>query len=369
MISNSETGYSPVKNYTIKWNQGNTINTWVNKQTTSNTEETITALSLSETYQFVIFATNIYGDSPDPVLDSAVLSSIKASEFLALAPGQMNPLEVNQTGINVVLYWANPPQSNGQTPTEFQIQIYDNILGTYVDSALCDDSVVATKNCSILMSQFTTTFGYNAGDTIHAIGRARNSKGWGAFSAINTVGTLAQVEPQASVSSFTGSATLSQIDLSWTGLVTDSDKGYAAAISYAVFETTLLSNPASPLIDDLSTTNYQITTVSSGEQRKFKIKAKNIFGYGPFSNEVTVTVSEAPGKMDPPVVSIPVGTTQVKFEWQDATPISNGESITQYKLLLLLSNGSYQEITSLCNAAQNPAFTDRYCLINMAQFT
>lgn len=113
MISNSETGYSPVKNYTIKWNQGNTINTWVNKQTTSNTEETITALSLSETYQFVIFATNIYGDSPDPVLDSTVLSSIKASEFLALAPGQMNPLEVNQTGINVVLYWTNPPQSNG----------------------------------------------------------------------------------------------------------------------------------------------------------------------------------------------------------------------------------------------------------------
>ena len=87
MISNSETGYSPVKNYTIKWNQGNTIDTWVNKETTSITEATITGLSLSETYQFVIFATNIYGDSPDPVLDNTVLSAIKATEFLALPPG------------------------------------------------------------------------------------------------------------------------------------------------------------------------------------------------------------------------------------------------------------------------------------------
>ena len=73
---------------------------------------------------------------------------------------------------------------------------------------------------------------------------------------------------------------------------------------------------------------------------------------------MTVVVSEAPGKMDPPVVSIPVGTTQVKIQWNDATSIQNGESITQYKLLFLLSNGSYEEITSLCNAAQNPAFTD-----------
>jgi len=55
--------------------------------------------------------------------------------------------------------------------------------------------------------------------------------------------------------------------------------------------------------------------------------------------------------MDPPVVSIPVGTTQVKIQWNDANSISNGEAITQYKVLLLHSNGSYIEITSLCNAA------------------
>lgn len=350
MNSNADNGYSTIKNYTVKWNQGATIDTWVVQSTSTSTDATITGLSLGETYSFAITATNIYGDSPDPVLNLAILNSIKATEFLALAPGQMNPIEVNQTGTNVVLYWSNPPSSNGQTPLEFEIKILDNLVGQYVhDTSVCDDTVVSVKTCSIPMSQFTTNYGYQAGDTIHAIGRARNAKGWGPYSAINTVGTLAQTAPVAQASGFTGVGSLTSIDLSWTALATYEDRGYTNTVTYAVYETTSTSNPSSPLIDDLSATSYQITTVTTGETRKFKLKAKNIFGYGPFSSEVSVVVSAAPDQMSAPVVSIPVATTQVKIEWSDASSISNGESITQYKVLLIDSTGTYQEVTSLCN--------------------
>lgn len=41
------------------------------------------------------------------------------------------------------------------------------------------------------MSTFINTLGYQPGETIHAIGRARNSKGWSDYSDINTVGTIA----------------------------------------------------------------------------------------------------------------------------------------------------------------------------------
>jgi len=57
------------------------------------------------------------------------------------------------------------------------------------------------------MSTFTGTLGYEAGETIHAIGKAINSKGEGPFSDINTVGTLAQVKPIAPVTNFRGTAT------------------------------------------------------------------------------------------------------------------------------------------------------------------
>lgn len=77
-------------------------------------------------------------------------------------------------------------------------------------------------------------------------------------------------------------------------------------------------------MDNLSTTSYTISA-TLGETRKFKIKAKNIFDYGPFSSEVTVICLDAPIKMDPPVVSIPVGTKTVKFEWDDVDNSTNGD--------------------------------------------
>ena len=113
MTFNTDNGFSPIKNYTVKWDQGATIDAWVDWNTTTNTEITIEGLTLGETYSFVIYASNIYGKSPDPVLIPAILSAQKASEFLILAPGQMNPIEVNQSATNVVFYWQNPPSSNG----------------------------------------------------------------------------------------------------------------------------------------------------------------------------------------------------------------------------------------------------------------
>lgn len=77
------------------------------------TEAIIDGLSLNETYSFVLTATNIYGTSPDPVGNSSAMNLISVSEYLILAPGKMNPIEVNQSSTNVILYWSNPPESNG----------------------------------------------------------------------------------------------------------------------------------------------------------------------------------------------------------------------------------------------------------------
>lgn len=99
----------------MKWNQGLTIDSWVDKTTILSplTEAIIDGLSLNETYSFVLTATNIYGTSPDPVGNSTAMNLISVSEHLILAPGKMNPIEVNQSSTNVILFWQNPPVSNG----------------------------------------------------------------------------------------------------------------------------------------------------------------------------------------------------------------------------------------------------------------
>ena len=40
------------------------------------------------------------------------------------------------------------------------------------DTGICDDSVLSNKNCTIPMSTFTGALGYEAGESILAIGRA-----------------------------------------------------------------------------------------------------------------------------------------------------------------------------------------------------
>lgn len=79
---NSDFGFSAITDYTIVWDQGASINAWVNKSNSVNTYETITGLSLGETYSFKIIANNIYGSGP--------ITSTAASDLVAAIPGQMN---------------------------------------------------------------------------------------------------------------------------------------------------------------------------------------------------------------------------------------------------------------------------------------
>jgi hypothetical protein len=106
---NSDFGYSSITNYTIVWDQGSSINSWVNKTTSSNTYTTITGLSLGETYSFKIIANNIYGSGP--------ITPTSSSDLVAAAPGQMNQVVITQSTTNVVFTWSSPNSTNGASIT------------------------------------------------------------------------------------------------------------------------------------------------------------------------------------------------------------------------------------------------------------
>ena len=72
-----------------------------------------------------------------------------------------------------------------------------------------------------------------------------------------------------------------------------------------------------------------------GSNYKFKVRARNIYDYGEFSDELVVSASDLPGKPVIPVVSL-IGT-DVIVSW--VAPTSHFASIDKYDVLFKSKNG------------------------------
>jgi hypothetical protein len=83
--------------------------------------------------------------------------------------------------------------------------------------------------------------------------------------------------------------------------------------------------------------SYTVSTgVTEGGTYKFKARARNIYGWGPYSTEVSIIASDVPSQMGVATTSI-VGVN-ARIAW--TAPSSNGEDITSYLVEVLDSDGS-----------------------------
>jgi len=106
-----------------------------------------------------------------------------------------------------------------------------------------------------------------------------------------------------------------------------------------------------------------VNALVGGSTYKFKIAAVNIYGPGPFSDEISVLTSDVPDQVAIPTVSI-VGT-DVQISWGE--PINNFEPITAYEIVLLTSTGNQVNDLTNCDGSQAAKVTARVCLIPMSQ--
>lgn len=74
-------------------------------------------------------------------------------------------------------------------------------------------------------------------------------------------------------------------------------------------------------------TSYITTALTMGTSYKFKVKARNAFGFSDFSNEVTILQAEKPLKPADPVTSV-LTDVSVVVSW--TAPSSQGSPITSY---------------------------------------
>jgi len=98
---------------------------------------------------------------------------------------------------------------------------------------------------------------------------------------------------------------------------------------------------------EITSTTYTATGLTAGLTYKFKVEARNIYGFSDYSQEISILCASAPS-----VPAIPMSRNvldQVNFDW--VAPFNNGLPITSYKVMIRKSDNTFAEILDYCNGA------------------
>jgi hypothetical protein len=99
---------------------------------------------------------------------------------------------------------------------------------------------------------------------------------------------------------------------------------------------------SSPFLD-LTYIEDQLTT---GTDYKFRIRAENAFGWGPWSDEVTIRADEVPAQITP--VTTTIETIYVRIAWNPPSTM-NGSPLLEYAVYIIESDGVTQTQTASCD--------------------
>lgn len=80
------------------------------------------------------------------------------------------------------------------------------------------------------------------------------------------------------------------------------------------------------------------TGIVSGTIYGFRVRARNIFGWGPYSSVTEIKAAREPGLPVAPVTSIDSATGGVAIEW--TAPDARGDTITSYKIEIADKTGT-----------------------------
>ena len=109
-------------------------------------------------------------------------------------------------------------------------------------------------------------------------------------------------------------------------------------------------------------------SIVSGRVYRFQVRARNVYGWGPFSNYYSVTAATTPNTMIAPVTSIDSASGNLVISWQ--APQTGGVAITAYNIEIADRTGSvWTEQMSNCNGRLVPIVSALSCSIPMSLLT
>lgn len=145
--------------------------------------------------------------------------------------------------------------------------------------------------------------------------------------------------------------TATSIQIVWTALTTAAETGSSAITSYHLQWDQDGSGTTYYDLVGLSTTytqtSYVISALPAGSSYNFKVRARNRWGFGPFSASTLIQSSTTALIITAPTVS--VSGINVRITW--LPPDNQGSTITQYKVVVKQTNLAYSENTQYCDGS------------------
>ena len=169
--------------------------------------------------------------------------------------------------------------------------------------------------------------------------RAHNVYGWSEYSRVNSDGGLILTRPaKMAAPTLDSTTTKDTLVVAWSEMALPYETGGSDITSYNLeqWDGSAWNEVVGETTDFLALMT-SINSVSVGTNYQFRVRAKNLFGFGPYSDSATLTPVDVPNKMAAPTTSIV--NTNVLVSW--TAPTANGLAITKYEIKLLAVNGSY----------------------------
>jgi len=101
-----------------------------------------------------------------------------------------------------------------------------------------------------------------------------------------------------------------------------------------------------------------------GSEYKFRVAARNVYGFGPKSDALVVRTGSPPGKMQP-VRSKNEGNSVIKITWRQ--PVTNGYPVLNYQLVFYdKSRQQFKEVPAICDGSERRTYLTKSCQVSSA---
>ncbi len=104
------------------------------------------------------------------------------------------------------------------------------------------------------------------------------------------------------------------------------------------------------------------TSIEVGKVYLFRYRAKNAFGYGPFSDPLTLYAARVPTQIA--TVTITNEDTVVRISWT-APSYNGGSPLLGYRIKIQEQDGDMTETVTYCNGLDPTIRANRYCIVPM----
>ena len=238
----------------------------------------------------------------------------------------------------VKIEWTEPYE-NSAPVNKYAVYIGEETgLEFLIDTIYCDGSqepVLSNHYCEIPMSTLRLDPYYLAfNQDVLAKVEASNIYGDSGISGVSLITAKIQTEPQQ-VKNLVKISTTSQanIDFMWDPLETLEETGGTDILSYNVqwdsgtdgYQFLHLVGYAAIFME----TEYSISShIEVGKSYQVRIAAKNYWGWGSYSEILTITAASFPEQVSQPSTGIDEATGGLRVEWTE--PFNNSAAVTAY---------------------------------------